>query len=153
MRTGKTQGLLVGLLCLVLGTTCTAPQDTAWDAHVAAAKKAFQQGDYAEAESQFRAALEKAEGFGSQNPRLAISLNNLASLYRVQGRYAEAGPLYKRALAIHEKALGPEHPDVAKALEKYAALLRETGRNAEADRLDARAKAIRAKQTKENPSN
>jgi len=30
--------------------------------------------------------------------------------YRVQGRYAEAEPLYKRALAIYEKALGPEHP-------------------------------------------
>ena len=32
-------------------------------------------------------------------------------LYESQGRYAEAEPLYKRALAIREKALGPEHPD------------------------------------------
>ena len=37
-------------------------------------------------------------------------LNNLAELYRSQGRYAEAEPLYKRALAIEEKARGPEHP-------------------------------------------
>ena len=41
------------------------------------------------------------------------SLNNLAALYQAQGRYAEAEPLYKRALAIDEKALGPDHPDVA----------------------------------------
>ena len=41
------------------------------------------------------------------------SLNNLAELYRNQGRYAEAEPLYKRSLAIREKALGPDHPDVA----------------------------------------
>ena len=45
-------------------------------------------------------------------PTSATSLNNLAVLYQAQGRYAEAEPLYQRALAIREKALGPEHPDV-----------------------------------------
>ena len=29
-----------------------------------------------------------------------------------QGKYAEAEPLYQRALAIYEQALGPTHPDV-----------------------------------------
>ena len=38
---------------------------------------------------------------------VATSLNNLAALYYDQGKYAEAEPLYKRALAIWEKALGP----------------------------------------------
>ena len=46
-------------------------------------------------------------------PMSRRSLNNLARLYDDQGRYAEAEPLYKRALAIREKALGPDHPDVA----------------------------------------
>ncbi len=41
-----------------------------------------------------------------EHPDVAQSLNNLAELYRVQGRYAEAEPLYQRALAIREKALG-----------------------------------------------
>ncbi len=62
-----------------------------------------------------------------------------------QGRYAEAEPLFQRALAINEKALGPEHPDVAQSLENYAALLRQTARADEAERMEARAKAIRAK--------
>ncbi len=62
-----------------------------------------------------------------------------------QGRYAEAEPLFQRALAIDEKALGPEHPDVAASLENYAALLRQTARADEAERMEARAKAIRAK--------
>ena len=31
-------------------------------------------------------------------------------VYRTQGQYAQAGPLYQRALAIKEKALGPEAP-------------------------------------------
>ena len=69
----------------------------------------------------------------------------MAELYRVQGRYAEAEPLYQRALAIFETALGPEHPDVATSLENYAALLRKTARAHEAEEFEARAKAIRAK--------
>ena len=50
--------------------------------------------------------------WGPSTPTSAPSLNNLAALYRAQGRYAEAEPLYQRSLAIREKALGPDHPDV-----------------------------------------
>ena len=62
-----------------------------------------------------------------------------------QGRYAEAEPLYKRALAIREKALGPDHPDVGTALNNLAALYRAQGRYAEAEPLYKRALAIREK--------
>ncbi len=82
---------------------------------------------------------------------MATSLNNLAELYRTQGKYADAEPLYKRSLAIYEKALGPEHPHVATSLENYAALLRNTERTTEATKMQAHAKAIRAKHAKENP--
>jgi hypothetical protein len=44
----------------------------------------------------------------------------LADLYRDQGRYAEAEPLYRRSLTVREKALGPEHPDVAISLSDLA---------------------------------
>lgn len=40
-----------------------------------------------------------------------------------QGKFAEAEPLYKRALAIHEKVLGSEHPGVASLLSNLAELL------------------------------
>ncbi len=76
---------------------------------------------------------------------MATSLNNLANLYKDQGYYAEAELLYKRALAIVEKALGPEHPHVATSLENYSALLRQTARADEAERMEARAITIRAK--------
>ena len=42
-----------------------------------------------------------------------MGLNTLALLYANQGRYAEAEPLLRRALAINEKALGSEHPSLA----------------------------------------
>ena len=47
---------------------------------------------------------------GLDHPDLAKPLNNLAVLYLAQGRYAEAEPRLKHALAIAEKALGPNDP-------------------------------------------
>ena len=78
-------------------------------------------------------------------PTSRLSLNNLAELYRAQGRYAEAEPLYKRSLAIKEKALGPEHPDVAKVLNNLAFLYDNQGRYADAESVYRRALAISEK--------
>ena len=64
-----------------------------------------------------------------------IANNNLAGLYRAQGKYAEAEPLYKRSLTILEKALGPDHPQVATSLNNLAALYRAQGKYAEAEPL------------------
>lgn len=75
---------------------------------------------------------------------MATSLNNLALLYKTQGQYAKAEPLYKRSLAIREKALGPDHPDVAASLWNMAILYRETGREKAAKDFEKRAVAIRA---------
>ena len=62
------------------------------------------------------------EGAGPRPPRCGrSSLNNLAWLYRAQGRYAEAEPLYKRASPSREGA-GPDHPDVGTALNNLAGL-------------------------------
>ena len=74
------------------------------------------------------AALEEAESFGPDDERLATSLNNLAALYRAQGQYDRAEPLYKRSLAIREEALGTEHPDVAQSLNNLAELYGTQGR-------------------------
>ena len=152
MRLGTTRWLLVGLLCLGLWPMVAASaQETRWDSIMADAVKAYQQADYAQAEKLFLAALKEAEQFGEQDPRFAASLNNLAELYRAQGKYAQAEPLYQRALAIREKALGPEHPNVATVLENYAALLHKLNRDAEVDKMEARAQAIRAKHAQEIP--
>ncbi len=50
---------------------------------------------------------------GPEHPNLAMSPNNLAGLYKAQGKYAEAEPLFKRALAIVERSQGSNHPHVA----------------------------------------
>jgi tetratricopeptide (TPR) repeat protein len=66
-------------------------------------------------------------------------------LHRAQGHYAEAEPLYKRALAIAEKALGPDHPNVGTTLNNLAELYRAQGHDAEAEPLKKRAQAISQK--------
>ena len=52
-----------------------------------------------------RKALEVAEkNVGPDHSDVGAILNNLALIYETQGLYAPAAPLYKRALAIIEKA-------------------------------------------------
>jgi tetratricopeptide (TPR) repeat protein len=65
---------------------------------------------------------------GPNHPAVSKDLNNLASLYRYQGKIEQAEPLFRRSLAIAEKTLGPEHPDVAAKLSNLAGLLREEGK-------------------------
>ncbi|CAM9963508.1 unnamed protein product, partial [Ascophyllum nodosum] len=40
-------------------------------------------------------------------------MQNAGDLFRLLGKYDDAEPLYKRALAIREETLGPRHPNVA----------------------------------------
>jgi CHAT domain-containing protein/tetratricopeptide (TPR) repeat protein len=82
---------------------------------------------------------------GPDNRTVGRDLNNLALRYWNLGRYDEAEPLYKRALAIDEKALGPDHRDVGRDLNNPAELYRTRRRYAEAEPLMKRALAIAEK--------
>jgi CHAT domain-containing protein len=73
---------------------------------------------------------------------VATSLNNLALLYRAQGNYEAAEPLFQRSLRIRETALGPEHPDVATSLNNLALLYRAQGNYEAAEPLFQRALRI-----------
>ena len=63
------------------------------------------------------------------------SLGTLAGIYRVQGRYAKAEPLYRQALALAETEIGPKDLEVATCLNNLAVLDKYTGRFAAAPRL------------------
>ncbi len=106
----------------------------------------LKKGDYRTgeiaAEQTYRFAEQK---LGPKHLDTLASVNNLASLYRVQGRYGEAEPLYQRALAGCEKALGPEHPDTLTSVNNLAGLYQAQGRYGEAEPLYQRALAAREK--------
>ena len=141
----KRISIAVTLACLALWPAYTSAQGGLWENYMTAATKAYQQGNYPEAEKQLEAAVKEAEGFGPQDPRLATNLNNLGELYRLQGRYAEAEQHYKWALAVLEKALRPAHPQVATSLNNLAALYHAQGRYAKAEQLYKRSLGIREK--------
>ena len=76
----------------------------------------------AEAEGLFERALAiREKALGASHPDVGQTLNNLANVYRDQGKYAEAEGLFKRALMIREQALGPNHPDVTATRHNLAA--------------------------------
>ncbi|MCF4968057.1 tetratricopeptide repeat protein [Nostoc sp. CMAA1605] len=76
---------------------------------------------------------------------LALSLNNLAALYRSQGKYSEAEPLFIQALALSRKLLGEEHPDVALNLNNLALLYSFQGKYSKAEPLHIQALALSRK--------
>jgi tetratricopeptide (TPR) repeat protein len=72
----------------------------------------------------------------------ATSLNSLGLLYRYQGKYSKAEPLYLRSLEIREHQLGAEHPDVATSLNNLAELYNSQGKYSEAKSLYLRSLEI-----------
>ncbi len=136
-------GAILGLFFAVsVDTTLAWSQTNTWEQQIEAGKKAYSRAQYAEAENRFAAALREAEKFGPEDARLATSLNELGLVYSAQDKYAEAEPLFRRALAIREKALGPDHADVARTLNNLAALHRLQNQPAEAEPLIRRALGI-----------
>jgi tetratricopeptide (TPR) repeat protein len=69
---------------------------------------------------------------GAKHPSTALSLNNLAELYREQGKYAQVELLYVRALSNCEQLLSIDHPNLQLIQHNYALLLRNLGRDEEA---------------------
>jgi len=102
------------------------------------------QDDYEQAVEAARKALDMAEAtVGPAHPYVAISLNNLASLYSSRGEYARAALLYERSLAIWEKALGPDHPYVASCLDELSEVYRAMGKAKAAAEVEQRIERIR----------
>jgi tetratricopeptide (TPR) repeat protein len=86
-----------------------------------------------------------AESLAREGLGVEFNLDNeevpLAALDPANG-YPEAEAMYRRGVAICEKALGPEHPETATSLNNLAQVCRSQARYAEAEQLDRRALAI-----------
>ncbi|MEN8444671.1 MAG: tetratricopeptide repeat protein, partial [Cyanobacteria bacterium J06555_13] len=82
-----------------------------------------ERAQYSEAEPLYQDTLAMRKRLlGNEHPDVAQSLNNLAGLYKNQGRYSEAESLYKDALTMRKQLLGNENPDVAHSLNNLALL-------------------------------
>jgi hypothetical protein len=75
-----TKGAFIALaLCLFLQGRTTLAEDSLWQKAITEGKQLRQQGHYAEAERAYLLALAEAEKFGPEDPRQAMTLNNLAA--------------------------------------------------------------------------
>jgi tetratricopeptide (TPR) repeat protein len=115
----------------------TAQKDVA-DAAFFLGQSLYAQGKYRDSAVAFQRCLQL-------RPDDATVLNNTALSLKTAADFAAAEPLYRRSLAIREKALGPDHPDVAQSLNNLASLLLATNRLDKAEPLMRRALAINEK--------
>ncbi len=104
-----------------------------------AAAFAYQDGRTGEAESFFLLAAQLAEEFEDTDPRRALTLGNLADLYRSQARDEEAEAAYLESLALLEGIDGPDSPRVARFAADVAVFYTALGRVEEAEPLYRRA--------------
>ena len=103
----------------------------------------YRQGRYREATPLAQEVLSILEAaLGETHPTVAISLLNLAELYKQQGKYTTALPLLERALSIQEASFGANHPTVATGLNNLAELYVARGQYANALPLLTRALSI-----------
>jgi tetratricopeptide (TPR) repeat protein/transcriptional regulator with XRE-family HTH domain len=102
---------------------------------------------YALAESLYQHALSiREQQLGSEHPDVATTLNDLAVLYRHQGKYEQVEPLYLRALSIREQQLGLHHLETARSLNNLAILYWNQGKYEQAEPLYLRVLSIREQQ-------
>lgn len=110
-----------------------------WEQYMDAAAFALQDGRTDEAESLLLLAAQAAEGFESTDPRPALTLGNLADLYRAQARDEEAESAYLESLALLERIEGPDSPRAARFAADVAVFYTSLGRVEEAEPLYRRA--------------
>ena len=81
--------------------------------------------------------------FGAEHPDTATSYSNLASSLQTRGKYAQAQPLFEKALAIFRKVLGEDHPRTAGVCHNVASNLSVQGQYAQAQLLYEKSLTIR----------
>ena len=97
------------------------------------------QGQHEQALALLESALKITEAaLGSDDPLIAVRLDNLALAYGDLGQNGKALPLQQRALRITEAALGPDHPDTATRLNNLATTYSALGQSGKALPLQQR---------------
>jgi len=122
-------------------------KSAAWASAFEKGSAAHAAGRYDEAELQLREALEIAQAEQPPGLRMGLALNGLAAISIDRGRFAEAAPTLRRAIALLEAggAAGTLH--YAAALTNAGELALRQDRPAEAERNFAQAALVAEGQT------
>jgi serine/threonine protein kinase/tetratricopeptide (TPR) repeat protein len=101
-------------------------------------------GNYSQAEEMHRAALNTRRAlFGSNDSRVAQSLNDLGLALQAQAKLPEAERAASEAFAIRQRIFGEQNADTATSMNDLGAIYRDEGKLAEAETLARHALTIR----------
>jgi tetratricopeptide (TPR) repeat protein len=130
-------------LCIALSLHAPAAQAQrqSWESLRKESSRLFMNRDFAGALSFEKQALALAEKSSLYDPRIMKSLQSMASMYQLQGKYAEAIPLYHRIIAIHQH--GPAYPSISVVYKDLSAAYKATGNAPEAQKYTLLAMASR----------
>jgi eukaryotic-like serine/threonine-protein kinase len=93
-------------------------------------------GIFPEAQKHLEQAMDLQRGrIPEDHPDMLGLMNDLAWLYRNQGKYAQAEPLAIKVMELRRRSLGENHPDTLDAMNRLGLLYRFEGKSAEAEQL------------------
>ena len=110
----------------------SVPENKEWNRYKEMAESAARNGNYAQAESMWLHALAEAK-HNERDPRLAYTLENLASLYYSLGRYEQAEMFCIRAIDVLQRIYGHIHVRTANCLNNLAGIYYDQARCREAE--------------------
>ncbi len=113
-----------------------------WDKLKLDASQSFGRGDYAMASVSWIKALEVLDGTDDKDPRVALTLEQLAESLSKENKQVEAIPVLNYCLNLKEKSLGPDHLEVANTLNNLAELYYSVGNFEDAQPLSERIMGI-----------
>ncbi len=102
----------------------------------------LQENKLAEAEALYVRAQDFWKAAPSKNGNEARAAFALANIYAQEKKYAEAAPLFEKALQLAEQNSGPDSVALVPYLDRYAYVLYYLGMREQTDELRARAQAI-----------
>lgn len=110
----------------------TGITDSIWRYFSDQGAAAYSKGDYSSAERYYQTALRDAEKHKVDDRNLALITTNLAASLREQGKFEQAGVLFRCALSKSEKLGTGKNAPYSYVLRQYASLLRKSGHEDEA---------------------
>ena len=120
---------LIAMMAAGAALAAPAADAQAWN-NLAAAR--YQAGDYRQAETLYLRALETWNGERTRPGReAAITMGNLAAVYRAQARFAEAEKLGLESLKILERTTGEAVAGNRHRAEQHGRVVSRAGRSAE----------------------
>ncbi len=112
--------------------------EAGWQFHIDLAEGAFYLGYIDQAAWVTQKAVQQAEEFGTEDPRLPMTLNRLGVLYYYLGKYRAAEPVFERAVALFEAAGPSRAGECGDVLYNLGGLYKSQGKYPEAETLFAR---------------